>query len=58
MVYARIELKNFYPYGPANGDAKLNKTDDGTSGRINIASSFPFFDDEHDFLFVSSFTID
>ena len=54
VVYMRIELKDFYPYGPENGDNAVPSNDDGSSGRVNIGFPFPFFDDEHDSLFVST----
>ena len=53
VVYMRIELKDFYPYGPENGDTAVPTNDDGSSGRVNIGFPFPFFDDEHESLFVS-----
>ena len=53
VVYTRIELGDFYPYGSANGDTSVPTNDDGSSGRVNIAFPFPFFDVEHEFLFVS-----
>ena len=53
LVYMRIELENFYPYGPWNGDSTLPTNDDGSSGLVNIGFSFPFFDVEHTSLFVS-----
>jgi hypothetical protein len=53
VVYMRIELEDFYPYGPENGDTTVPNIDDGSSGRVNIGFSFPFFDNEHDSLFVS-----
>ena len=54
VAYTRIELEEFYPYGPANGDTFVPANDDGGSGRVNIAFPFPFFDVVHEFLFVSS----
>lgn len=53
VVYMRIELEDFYPYGPENGDSAVPTNDDGSSGRVNIGFPFPFFDDEHESLFVS-----
>ena len=53
IVYMRIELEDFYPYGPENGDTTVPTNDDGSSGRVNIGFPFPFFDDEHESLFVS-----
>ena len=54
VVFMRIELEDFYPYGPQNGDNSVPKNDDGSSGRVNIVFPFPFFDEDHDSLFVSS----
>ena len=54
VVYMRIELKDFYPYGPANGDNAVPINDDGSSGLVNIGFPFPFFDVEHKSLFVST----
>ena len=54
IVYMRIELEDFYPYGPENGDTAVPTNDDGSSGLINIGFPFPFFDDEHESLFVST----
>ncbi|XP_028410519.1 sushi domain-containing protein 2-like isoform X2 [Dendronephthya gigantea] len=50
----RVELEDFYPYGPDNGDLQAPINDDGSTGRINIGFSFPFFDDDHDSLFVNT----
>jgi hypothetical protein len=50
----RIELDNFYPYGTQNGDTTVPTNDDGSSGRVNIMFPFPFFDEEHESLFVST----
>jgi hypothetical protein len=55
VVYMRIELENFYPYGPQNGDSAVPRNDDGSSGLVNIGFPFPFFDNDHNSLFVSSY---
>ena len=52
-VFTRIELGDFYPYGPENGDTLIPSNDDGSSGLVNIAVSFPFFDRNHRSLYVS-----
>ena len=57
VVYMRIELDNFYPYGTLNGDTTVPTNDDGSSGRVNITFPFPFFDADHESLFVSTFVI-
>ncbi|XP_028417110.1 sushi domain-containing protein 2-like [Dendronephthya gigantea] len=54
FAYTRIELEDLYSYGPSNGDTSVPSNDDESSGRVNIAFSFPFFDDEHDSLFVNT----
>ena len=51
----RIELENFYPYGPQNGDSAVPRNDDGNSGRVNIGFPFPFFDSDQNSLYVSSY---
>ena len=53
VIYMRIELEDFYPYGHENGDTSVPQNDDGSSGRVNIGFPFPFFDVEHQSLFVS-----
>jgi hypothetical protein len=55
VVYMRIELEDFYPYGPENGDTSAPINDDGSTDRINIGFPFPFFDQEHESLFVSPY---
>lgn len=57
VVYMRIELEDFYPFGPENGDTSAPINDDGSTGRVNIGFPFPFFDQEHEFLFVSTYLI-
>lgn len=54
IAYTRIELNDFFPYGPSHGDNSVPTNDDGSSGLVNIAFSFPFFDEEHSSLFVST----
>ena len=54
IVYMRVELDDFYPYGLENGDTAVPRNDDGSSGRVNIRFPFPFFDNEHESLFVSN----
>ncbi|XP_028416696.1 uncharacterized protein LOC114540886 [Dendronephthya gigantea] len=54
IAYTRIELRDFFPYGPSNGDTSVPTNDDGSSGLVNIAFPFPFFDEEHDSLFVNT----
>ena len=46
-------LPNFYPFGQSEGDQSLPPDDDGSSGTVPISIPFPFFDQNHDSLFVS-----
>lgn len=48
-----VPLAEFYPFGDAVGDSKLSPNDDGSSGQIAISIQFPFFDNNHDSLYVS-----
>ena len=48
-----IVLPNFYPFGQSEGDRLLPRNDDGSSGMVQISIPFPFFDQNHDSLFVS-----
>ena len=48
-----IPLSNFYPFGNASGDSSLPRTVDGFSDPINLTVTFPFFDRNHDIVFVS-----
>ena len=43
----------FYSFGSAYGGNLLESTDDGSTEEIRLTVSFPFFDKEHDSLFVS-----
>ena len=54
VALALVELKDFYPYGRNEGDAIVPPNDDGSSGIINIAFPFPFFDRDHNSLYVSN----
>ena len=53
VAVAVVELRDFYPYGSSNGDTVMIHNDDGSSGIINIAFPFPFFDEDHNSLYVS-----
>ena len=46
-------LPNFYPFGQSEGDQFLPPNDDGSSGIVPITIQFPFFDQNHNSLFVS-----
>ena len=46
-------LPNFYPFGVSDGDQLVPKNDDGSSGTIPISIQFPFYDRNHNSLFVS-----
>ncbi|XP_070554203.1 protein mesh-like [Ptychodera flava] len=43
-----------YPYGPEFGDAINELNDDGSSGQVFLSTLFPFFDEDHDFLWVNT----
>lgn len=49
-----LSMSEFYPYGVGNGDTELPANDDGSSGEIPISILFPYFDRNHDSLFVST----
>ena len=49
-----LPLSEFYPYGTSKGDTALPPNDDGSSGEISISILFPYFDHNHDSLFVST----
>ena len=64
-ICVSLPLSKFYPYGVSNGDTELSANDDGESGEIRISRSpglwapgnsilFPYFDRNHDFLYVST----
>ena len=42
-----------FPYSTSEGDAVVPANDDGSSGMIRLSTLFPFFDSNHDFLYVS-----
>ena len=48
-----IVLPNFYPFGVSEGDQLVPTNDDGSSGTIPISIQFPFYDRNHNSLFVS-----
>ena len=48
-----FHLPNFYPFGQSEGDQLVPTNDDGSSGTIPISISFPFFERNHNSLFVS-----
>ncbi|XP_038073810.1 sushi domain-containing protein 2-like isoform X2 [Patiria miniata] len=43
-----------FPFGAGEGDSFLPPNDDGSSGEIPITIPFPFFDHNHDSLFVNT----
>lgn len=47
-----IPLEDFYEFGAEHGDERVPPTDDGSSGEIQLSASFPFFDTDHNSLFV------
>ena len=50
-------LPNFYSFGQSEGDQLLPPNDDQSSGTIPISIHFPFFDQNHNSLFVSRQTL-
>ncbi|XP_071482857.1 sushi, nidogen and EGF-like domain-containing protein 1, partial [Diadema antillarum] len=44
----------FFPFGASEGDTFLSANDDRSSPQLNISVVFPFFDDDHDSLFVNN----
>ena len=46
-------LPNFYPFGQSEGDQLLPPNDDQSSGTVTISIQFPYFDQNHNSLFVS-----
>ena len=52
-----VPLSDFYPYGVGEGDTALPANDDGSSGEISISMLFPYFDRNHDSLFVSKYAL-
>ncbi|XP_078360277.1 sushi domain-containing protein 2-like isoform X2 [Oculina patagonica] len=49
-----IIIPNFYSFGQSEGDLLLPPNDDESSGTIPISIPFPFFDRNHDSLFVNT----
>ncbi|XP_025111782.1 sushi domain-containing protein 2-like isoform X2 [Pomacea canaliculata] len=45
---------HLYPFNSTNGDSATERTDDGGSGKINLAQPFPFFGKHHDKIFVNN----
>lgn len=50
-----VDVSKFFPFGAAVGDNMTPRTDDGSSGAINLTVHFPFFGWSHDKLYVSTF---
>lgn len=50
-----VPLGEFYPYGVDQGDSVVPRDDDNSSGEIRISVLFPYFDRNHDSLYVSDF---
>ncbi|XP_070567838.1 sushi domain-containing protein 2-like isoform X2 [Ptychodera flava] len=48
------DFELFYPYGPEVGDNNNSINDDESSGEIFISIPFPFFDQDHDSLWVNT----
>jgi len=52
-----VPLDDFYPYGVNKGDTALPSIDDGSSGAIPISISFPYFNQNHNSIFVSKYSV-
>uniref|UniRef100_A0ACB8FAQ6 Uncharacterized protein n=1 Tax=Sphaerodactylus townsendi TaxID=933632 RepID=A0ACB8FAQ6_9SAUR len=50
-----VPLADFYPFGPAHGDATTPLQDDGGSGLRPVAIKFPFFGAAHTALYAIMF---
>ena len=50
---ATVPLEDFYSFGSEHGDDVLSANDDGSTEEIQLSVSFPFFDRDHNSLFVS-----
>jgi hypothetical protein len=48
-----IPIQMLYPFGAQYGDSGLARGDDMTSSAMQISMSFPFFNNSHDYLYVS-----
>lgn len=55
LASCRINLEDFYPYGPGNGDTRLPRNDDGFFGPITIGFPFPYFGTDYNSTYVSTF---
>ena len=53
LTVEAIVLPNFYRFGQSEGDQLLPPNDDQSSGTVPISIPFPFFDQNHNSLFVS-----
>lgn len=51
---AAVPLRDFYPFGHEQGDARTVAQDDGGSRLVDISVAFPFFGDRHTGLYVST----
>ncbi|XP_071480508.1 uncharacterized protein [Diadema antillarum] len=54
VISARCPEDIFFPFGASEGDAFLPANDDGSTSELQISVVFPFFDDDHDSLFVNN----
>lgn len=53
LISEATVLPDFYPFGQSEGDQVLPPNDDQSSGTVSISIQFPFFDQNHNSLFVS-----
>ncbi|XP_033727091.1 protein mesh-like isoform X2 [Pecten maximus] len=49
-----IPIDEFYPFGESYGDSDFPKNDDGSSPAVTISTLFPFFNNQHDVLYVNT----
>ena len=54
ILTSKAVTPNFYPFGESEGDRLLLKNDDQSSGSVPISIPFPYFDQYHNSLFVST----
>ncbi|XP_005107855.2 protein mesh [Aplysia californica] len=49
-----VPVTAFFPFGTATGDNMTERSDDGSSGKINLTVDFPFFGSRNDKIFVNN----
>ena len=53
MPILALPLSEFYPFGEFQGDSSVPANDDESSGEVQLSIPFPYFDKNHESLFVS-----